>query len=330
MEDIYEKILWEGYGLRFYSGTRTRTGLVCKTDKGLRELKKARERMNSIRYAHDVKECLYRNGFTVISRFYNAMDGQPCFVKDGTIYVLEELLPAASMEEEKEEAFIKGAETLGRMHFCAKGLESNFAQWDTGRLPAQFTKRRIELAKIKRRIQRQGGYDAIDLLVMEHYDTYMEHTQQAEALLQQADYPKLVEQAKKEGTFCHQSYKGENLRVGDDGRLYVGGFEGCSSDIPLLDLVAYLKRYMKKTNGSKAGVMQILEAYEKNNPLEEDEKILLQALAIYPEKFLRLINEYYNKRRACVSPAMQERLALAAEEEERTKDLLCFIQEVQP
>lgn len=327
MEDIHEKILWEGYGLRFYSGTRTRTGLVCKTDKGLRELKKARERMNSIRYAHDVKECLYHNGFTDISRFYNTMDGQPCFVKDGTIYVLEELLPATPLEEDGKEAFIKGAETLGRMHFCAKGLTSNFVQWDKKRLPIQISKRKVELAKIKRRIQRQGGYDAIDLLVLDNYHTYMEQTMQAEALLQQADYSALIEKAEKQGAFCHHSFKGENLRIGDGGKLYVSGFEGCSSDIALLDLAAYLKRYMKKTDGTKDGVIQMLEAYKKYNPLDKNEEVLLQALTIYPEKFMRLINEYYNKRRACVSPAMQERLALAAEEEGKAKELFHFIQE---
>lgn len=328
MEDMYEKILWEGYGLRFYSGTRTRTGLVCKTDKGLRELKKARERMNNIRYAHDVKECLYRNGFTVISRFYNTMDGQPCFAKDGTLYVLEELLPSTPLDEGGKDSFVKGAETLGKMHHCAKGLESSFIQWDKERLPGQFSKRRVELAKIKRRIQRQGGYDAIDLLVMDNFNTYMEQTIQAEEFLQKAQYKDLADRAEKEGAFCHHSYKGENLRMGEDGRLYVGGFEGCNSDIPLLDLAAYLKRYMKKTDGDKDGVIHMLEAYQKNSPLEEREKILLQALTVYPEKFLRLVNEYYNKRRACVSPAMQERLALAVEEEGRARELFQFIQEV--
>ena len=328
MEEIYEKILREGYGLRFYSGTRTRTGLVCKTDKGLRELKKARERLNSIRYAHDVKECLYGNGFTVISRFYNTMDGQPCFVKEGTVYVLEELLPTAALEEDGKEAFVRGAETLGKMHSCAKGLDSKFVQWDKERLPAQFAKRRAELAKIKRRIQKQGGYDAIDLLVLDNYDTYMEQTLQAEALLEQADYTALFEKAQKAGTFCHHSFKGENLRVAEGGRLYVGGFEGCSSDMPLLDLAAYLKRYMKKTDGDRDGVLEMLASYQKNNPLDEREVILLQALVIYPEKFLRLINEYYNKRRACVSPAMQERLALAAEEERSAKELFNFIRDI--
>ena len=43
--------------------------------------------------------------------------------------------------------------------------------------------------------------------------------------------------------------------------------------------------------------------------------ILLQGMLLYPEKFLRLINEYYNRRRTCVSPAMRERLAAAAKEE---------------
>ncbi|WMI81337.1 hypothetical protein [Anaerotignum sp. MB30-C6] len=328
MEDMYEKILWEGYGLRFYSGTRTRTGLVCKTDKGLRELKKARERMNSIRYAHDVKECLYRNGFTVISRFYNTMDGQPCFAKDGSLYVLEELLPTTPLEEDGKSPFVKGAETLGKMHHCAKGLESTYFQLDKERLPVQFSKRRVELAKIKRRIQRQSGYDAIDLLVIDNYDTYMEQTLQAEELLQKAEYPVLADKVEKDGAFCHHSFKGENLRLGDDGRLFVGGFEGCNSDIPLLDLAAYLKRYMKKTDGDKDGVKEMLAAYQKQNSLEEREKVLLQALTIYPEKFLRLVNEYYNKRRACVSPAMQERLALAVEEESRARELFYFIQEV--
>ena len=42
MEEIYEKIMREGYGLQLRHGTRTRTGLVCRTDRGLRELKKPR------------------------------------------------------------------------------------------------------------------------------------------------------------------------------------------------------------------------------------------------------------------------------------------------
>lgn len=325
MEDIYEKVLWEGYGLRLHGTVRTRTGLVCKTDKGMRELKKARGRTQNICFAHDVKECLYQNGFTAISRFYQSKEGQPYFIKDGILFVLEELLPTIALEENTAEAFIRGAETLGRLHSCGKGIRSSHSAWDKERLPRQFSKRRIELMKIKRRIQRQGSYDAIDLLVMGFCDAYIEQTTVAEELLGRADYYAQAEKGEDDGVFCHHSYKGENLRAGTDDRLYIGGFEGCNSDLPILDLAAYLKRYMKKTDGAESGAMEMLAAYESGRPLEEKERILLKALVMYPEKLLRLTNEYYNKRRTCVSPAMQERLQAAVAEEEKTKALHAYL-----
>ena len=54
---------------------------------------------------------------------------------------------------------------------------------------------------------------------------------------------------------------------------------------------------------------------EKNCPLQKKDRTILMGMLLYPEKFLRLVNEYYNRRRTCVSPAMQERLASAASEE---------------
>jgi len=69
MEEIYEKIMREGYGLQLRHGTRTRTGLVCRTDRGLCELKKPRGSTDSLRLAFDVKKRLRENGFANMSRF---------------------------------------------------------------------------------------------------------------------------------------------------------------------------------------------------------------------------------------------------------------------
>ncbi|MBQ7103313.1 MAG: hypothetical protein IJN89_04570, partial [Anaerotignum sp.] len=91
MEDINEKILWEGYGLRFRGGTRTRTGLICRTDRGLRELKKPRGSIESLRLAFDVKEQLRKNGFCNISRFYRTLEGEPFCRYDGVLYILEDV-----------------------------------------------------------------------------------------------------------------------------------------------------------------------------------------------------------------------------------------------
>lgn len=321
MEDINEKILWEGYGLRFRGGTRTRTGLICRTDKGLRELKKPRGSGESIRLAFDVKEQLRKNGFERITPFYPTVEGEPFYCYDGVMYTLEDVMPGEALQEDGAEAFWRGAKTLGQMHHAAKGLRSEAARWDRERLPRQYEKRRIELAKIRRRNDKRGNYDAIDLLLIRYYDRFMEQVMEAEELMEKGGYPLAVDRAEERGAFCHNAYKGEALRLHETGEIFVGSFDKCSSELPLADLAYYLRRYFKKTEGTAAGVLKMLESYGKYSPLSEKDLTLLQGMLVYPEKFLRLVNEYYNRRRACVSPAMEERLAAAAKVEEKSHRL---------
>ena len=183
MEEIYEKIMREGYGLQLRHGTRTRTGLVCRTDRGLRELKKPRGSTDSLRLAFDVKKRLRENGFANISRCYPTLEGEPFYRQDGTLYILEDVLPQGTLAEDCAETFLQGAETLGEMHAAAKGLASEAAHWEKNRLPQLYAKRRSELAKVRRRNDKRGSYDAIDLLLLQYYEPYMERAAEAEELL---------------------------------------------------------------------------------------------------------------------------------------------------
>lgn len=315
MEEIYEKIMREGYGLQLRHGTRTRTGLVCRTERGLRELKKPRGSVDSLRLAFDVKKRLRENGFLGISRCYPTLEGEPFYQLDGVRYILEDVLPQGTLPEDCAESFLQGAEVLGEMHKAAKGVKSEAAHWERNRLPHLYAKRRSELAKVRRRNDKRGSYDAIDLLLLQYYEPYMERAAEAEELLCRGGYEKAVEQAAQEGGFCHNAYKGEALRQEADGRIFVGNFDKCITELPLADLAAYIRRYFKKTEGTAAGLSAMLERYGRHCPLSEQDMTLLQGMLLYPEKFLRLINEYYNRRRTCVSPAMRERLAAAAREE---------------
>lgn len=329
MEEIYEKILWEGYGLKLRGATRTRTGLLCRTDAGLRELKKPRGNRENLRFAFDVKEQLRKNGFTHISRFYPALDGEPFYTQDGTLYSLEDTTPAEVLGEEDMASFLRGAQTLGALHHAARGLKSDAAHWDRERLPRLYAKRRAELAKLRHRQEKRHRYDALDLLLLRYDAPFMAQTAEAEALLQAGDYAGAVDAAAEKGAFCHNAYKGESLRLAADGALFIGSFDKCTAELPLADLAAYLRRYMKKTEGAPEGIEKMLQAYEKTMPLSRADFLLLQGMLLYPEKFLRLVNRYYNRRRSCISPAMQERLCRAAEEEKKSaalRDILCAVQ----
>ena len=199
MEDINEKILWEGYGLRFRGGTRTRTGLVCRTDQGIRELKKPRGSAESLYLAFRVKAHLWETGFRQISRMAETVDGEPFYRQDGVLYMLEEPMPQEVLEEDGTEAFVRGADTLGQMHRAVQGFADEREKWDSGRLPGLYAKRRGELAKMRRRNDRRGNYDAIDLLLIRCYDGFMEQAKAAEELLEKGGYRDMVNQAAAKG-----------------------------------------------------------------------------------------------------------------------------------
>lgn len=312
MEDTYGKILWEGYGLKYYGGTRTRTGLICKTDAGLRELKKARSRREELLFAHEVKTCLYRNGFSALSLFYTAQDGQPFFAWDGSLYLLENPMPGKGQEEDSPADFMAGAALMGRMHRAAAGFGAKDGQEDR---PSLWQRRLREFVKIRRHMERQGRYTSLDLLVMRHYTAFVQRAQEALQALEAGGYDRMAHAQRQAGVFCHNQFKGSNLWAKEGGGLWVGGFEHCTGDIFALDLAVYLRRFWRKLPQQRESLPEILASYEAQRPMEAQERALLPPLTAFPEKFLRLVHESYNRRRVCVSPAMEERLAETAAEE---------------
>ncbi len=327
-EEMYRKILWEGYGLQYKSGKRTRTGLICQTDCGLWELKKARSRKAEIKFANHIKMCLYENGFTQLCLFEQTTNGQPYFEHNGVVYLLEKCMQGTPLEEECAEDFVDGALLMGNMHRCARGFCTKQEHIETPTMVTQWQKRWVELLKIKRRIEKQGTYSALDLLILKHYQTFSEQAKRAVQMLQQKEYNSLWQSHQNMGTFCHNHIKGSNLYRQEDGTLWIGGFEHCTADSFLLDLAGYLRRFWRKTDRQKDVLEKMLAAYQTQQPLSDLEKQALYPLIVYPEKFFRLMHEYYNKRQVCVSPAMLARLAEAGTEEAQMTDLWTILQKI--
>lgn len=326
MEDLYSKMLWEGYGIKNHNTTRVRTGLICKTDSGYVELKKARTRRKNLLFAHDVKEHLFKHGFCNVNRFYTTKSGVPFYEKDNTIYVVEKLLPKDILEESSIDDFELGIKTLGKLHKVGKNIVTKHSDWEQGKLEETFKKRTNELGKVYARIKKDRKYDNMDSLVMNAYDKCMNQCIQANDFLKSADYSNLFIKAKNDNVFCHGSFKGDAVRKDDNGDIFVGGFEYAKSDFPIIDLCNYLKRFLRKIGGNKEDVLSLILTYNEENSISYEESLLLKAFAIYPEKFLRIINEHYNKRRCCLSSAMEERLSKIIIDEDESISLLSYME----
>ncbi len=306
MDDNYEKILWEGYGLHFLGGNRVRTGYLCKTEKGILEVRKSITPPKQILFEHDIKEHLLKQGFCV-SKFLCSQQGLPYYTWEGNHYTVENAVESEAFNEEETQTFIIGAKLLAKLHKALNGLYSPSGYFSGKNRLEIYEKRRIELLKIKKRIEKQSSYTPLDLLVKQQFPYYMEKIEEAKQLFLEINYSEAIHTAEKQKTICHNIFKGENIRQNKNG-IWITGLSKCTYDHNMVDLVMYFRRFLKKQDCDIATAEKMLSAYESENTLSVSYQKMLLALFIYPEKFLSLCNEYYNKRRVCVSPAMLERM----------------------
>ncbi len=304
MDDNYEKILWEGYGLHFLGGNRIRTGYLCKTEQGIFEVRKSIAPLKQILFEHDIREHLAQQGFYV-SQFLCTQQKLPYYSWEGNHYTVENAIEAEPLDEEEKQTFIIGAKLLAKLHKALNGFYSSFGYFSGKNRLEIYEKRRIELLKIKKRIEKQSSYTPLDLLVKQQFPYYMEKIEQAKQLFLEINYQKAIYHTEKQRTICHNVFKGENIRQNAQGILLTG-LSKCTYDHNMVDFVMYFRRFLKKQDCDIATAEKMLSAYESENPLPLSYKKMLLALFIYPEKFLSLCNEYYNKR--YVSPAMLEKM----------------------
>lgn len=307
MDDINMKILQQGFGVRLISSYRTRTGLVCRTDRGLLELKRTFSDDIGLETEAALKEYLVSRGFDGLDRAYRTTDGMPCFRTEDAAYILIKYVPSERLEAENTDDLSVMADTLARFHNAAEGFEAEGLRRAAGSPEDVFSKRAAEFTRIRKRIKTFGDYTKVDLLVIKYYDYYMERIKEAEELLKNAGLPEAATETDERKLVCHNAFKNDNVRKSADGRVIVSGLDGCTRDMSAGDVAHLIRRYIKNPAASQDGIRTVLESYSAKRPLSEAELGIIRGMLIFPYKFLKLCNEHYNKRRVCISEAAVER-----------------------
>lgn len=96
---------------------------------------------------------------------------------------------------------------------------------------------------------------------------------------------------------CHGHIQRKHV-LHDDENCYLIDFEQANMDIPARELALFYRRHID-VSGERAEevALQWLAAYEKEFPLEREEKLLLAIYLLFPERIFKEIEGYYQKAR---------------------------------
>jgi len=311
--DINIKNIAEAFGLKLNDYKKIRSSYRCVTDEGIKEIKKVDFPKVKIHLAYETQEFLIKKGFANVDILGVTNIGEPFYKNeiDDAYYIVRNWISKKELTLDQDEDVRLATETLAKLHKVAKGFEVSpkaHIRNELGNLEDTYYRRTKELSKIRNKLNRNIGWDKFDNLFFKNFDDYYEKALDSLDTLAESNYYELCEKANREKSFCHHEYAYHNIVFDHADKLIVRDFENTCYDIRVYDLANLIKRYMRKVGWDVRKTKRILDIYNKENTISKEEIKILYSMLAFPQKFWRIVNRHYNKRRVLVDINNQNQL----------------------
>ncbi|NLG89661.1 MAG: CotS family spore coat protein [Clostridiaceae bacterium] len=285
------------YGIHILGIKPYRAGYILETSGGRKYIKACQYQKERVEFIHQAKQHLISRNFSRIDPYCIAQNNKPYVEIDGNVYTMVNLIDGRECEFDDDRDVAMAAEALALMHKAGHGFlpkDVKYVPSSLGKLPYSFKKRLEEIRKLRRKAEKERN--GFDYLFIEHFDDFYKLGYDSLEILYGSKYNKLVEQTQKEGMICHHDYSYQNIIIKGD-KTFIINFDYCNLELKIYDIVNMLRRRMRKCNWDIKKAKAILDVYRKIEPLEQDEMKVMKSMLLFPQKFWRIINRYYNSKR---------------------------------
>lgn len=328
MEDKLEEIIRQ-YPCQVRSRRRTRGAFLLETDQGLRLLKECSASQARIEFEEKVKEQLIRQGNLLVDHTYKN-SREEYFTKDNyrNNWVMRQWYTGTECDIRDHRCVVKCAGYLGRLHtFMQLGRmeENSYVQKESIR--QEMERHNKEMKRVRSYIRGKKQKNEMEICLLESFDIFYGQACLAQSLLQECGYEELWQQTLARGLVRHGSYTYHNvLFTGND--MAVTNFDRAEIGLQIRDLYDLLRKAMEKNSWHPELGRCLIETYHGERHLNDSEKTVLYAMLLYPEKYWKLVNFYYNSRKSWMSAKNLEKLLKIRSQEEQRSGFLKEAKEI--
>lgn len=336
--------------LRTWKG---RGAIIFETSDGLkilREYQKAKEKLTTLdqlltRIAESDLPCR-------VDRYAKTKEGEYYVTnRDEQVYVVKDYYEGRECSVRVPEDVLAVAGMLAKLHKVMRGnfpesstkesftkesftKESSVKELSTkepletfriSTLQEEMERHNRELNKIYKFLRKRGQKSEFELFLLHHYLTYLDQAKEVASIAGEIDFTPLYDTVRSEGIFCHGEYQYHNVYFLEQ-EMAVLNFEKASRDVQIRDFTYFMRKVMEKNNWSVELGCNLLEAYDRQRTITELEKKQLYYRLLYPEKFWKIVNFYYNNTKSWIPMRNQEKLEQFMAQEQAKKEFLarCF------
>lgn len=315
-----EQIL-SAYPKEFTGNMKGRGSILCTDRDGIYLLKEYRGSVHRLELLEEALRYLKEQGF-LAEELVRTGEGALSYTDiDGMSYFLRKTFQGRECDTRNAEEVVGVVRHMAKLHCLFSDFRSACEERGEVRYTAQQSlawKHTRELKKVKNYVRAKKKKNEFESEFLRGYEHYME---QADKVLELEKEQCVPEEAVQ---LCHGDFNQHNLIFTREG-LAVIGFEKLRYDLGVADLTNFMRKILEKHGWNSGLGMDMVMAYNSVRELAPWELWQIYLKLLYPEKFWKIVNHYYNARKTWVSVRDIEKLTNLSEQEIKREEFLSML-----
>lgn len=345
--------LFRQYNIKIYNTYRIRGAFILETDKGLKLLKSLENSKSRVEFENALLEYLTVQNYPYVD-LYLRNNNDEIITEDGAgnKYVLKNWFPGEECNLRNEGDVSAAVTNLALLHSMLREVPLTNEQIERNTcvdLIEVFEKRSRELKRVRGYIREKRKKNEFELCYLNCYEDFYEQSITATKILSESNYISMMSEAIDHRYICHGNYTYHNIIMINTAQVgysnwkpaynteYVSvaefknkgsinmattNFDKSYIGIQITDLYLFIRKVMEKNDWDIDLGSRIVNTYTDIIPVDKDEMKLLYVLLLYPEKFWKITNFYYNGKKSWVPQRNIQKLIGIQEQMLRKKEFM--------
>lgn len=285
------------WGLSAKQWQKIKDVFLVETEYGRKNLKVSPLCPERLIFVHHAVEHLTSHGFSKMAPLIPTPEGKTYITAHNYAFSLFDWIEGRQCDFQNRDELAESTRVLAEFHQYSAGFTppkgSNMRD-QLGKCLKHFEERYQNLIDFKEAAKSDPGNE-FSRIYLDNVDFFLPMAETAITKLKKSDYRQLVELAKKDGKFCHGDPAARNFILTPHHQIRLIDFDSCRLDLPIMDVIKFTRRVMKKHNWSFAVAKLIMDSYQEVVRFSPSELEVMRAVFYFPQKFWRMAIRHFHK-----------------------------------
>lgn len=325
-------VIFKQYDFNVEETYRVKGCTVIKTEKGEFVIKPYEGSETKARIDNAIKIHLHENGYEYMDITQTNREGELIsYNQYGNPFVIKRMYQGLECDLYNHDQVIAGVQELAKLHkilrtiVLDKELEHKIRSRDVKEDLNSYLK---GIRRVNRYIVGKNKKNDFETQFLRVFPEYIYQGEEAAGILAGINFARneKADNTRKWEDIYHGSFDQHSiLFLNSNMGVTVSNFEKVAKGCQIVDLYHFIRKTMEKNEWEEELGIRMIEEYVSKIDVSGDEMKLLEVMFIFPEKFWKIVNRYYNTRKVWVSGKSLEKLNSLNEQEIKRK---CFIKAI--